>query len=307
MARKLPWARNDEKLEPVTGCAKTPDSHHTGRSQPEASSAHSRRQTTITPGRKRSRSRSTSPPPGPPTVEPMQDGFDGDDIWMIVEDELQTVAQSFTAHLHHLEYKRLVKKAKDAPTKTLPTATSPMSKDAKRRLQRDILQTKQQKALERVGAGPTATVAEEQLDDPWRGTSIAGLIASGSQEKRSLKGLDRLPSSTRAARGFGRPENGDPPGDNQGQRIKKRIRGQDESVASEGQADIGPFGDANIRSSTDTSRFVAAREDDFSRQPTKDTRATSNRSLATSFLSKRKKAKKEPSREDRLAEVPTFL
>lgn len=125
---------------------------------------------------------------------------------MIVEDELQAVAQTFTAHLHHAEYKRLVKRAREAPPKALLVPDSPMTKHTRKRLERDLLHDGQQRALQDIGVGQKSGVREENVEDPWRGTSLAGLIASGSQEKRSLKGLDRLPSATRAAQGYSRPQ-----------------------------------------------------------------------------------------------------
>ena len=52
----------------------------------------------------------------------------------------------------------------------------------------------------------TVDAEEDKVDDPWRGTALAGLIALGSQERPSLKGLEKMPSSTRAAQGFSKAE-----------------------------------------------------------------------------------------------------
>lgn len=150
----------------------------------------------------------------------MREGYDGDDIYVMVEDEFQTIAQSYTAHLHHAEYMRLVKEAREAAPKSLPEPTSPMSKEAKNRLRWLAVQKKQKDTLEQV-IGQTFTEADEgELDleedkvvDLWSGTSLAPLMASGGQQKTSLIGLERMSSKTKAGMGFtrhqshGRPVN----------------------------------------------------------------------------------------------------
>lgn len=137
----------------------------------------------------------------------MHEGYDGDDIYIMVEDEFQDIAQSYTAHLHLAEYKRLMKQAREAPPKALPEPTSPMSKEATRRLQSAALQKKQKDTLQRV---IRRTVAEEEEEekvvDPWSGTSLAPLMASGNQQKTSLLGLEKMSSNTKAGMGFGRSQ-----------------------------------------------------------------------------------------------------
>lgn len=142
----------------------------------------------------------------------MREGFDEDDAWMMVEDELQILAQTFTAHLHHAEYKRLVRKAKTAPKRQLPEPSSPVSSATTQKLRRKALNQKQSNGLDqimpRIDESGSDELKDEKIEDPWRGTSLAGLMAAGSQEKRSLKGLEKLPSSTRAARGYQTTANG---------------------------------------------------------------------------------------------------
>ncbi|KAF2859231.1 hypothetical protein K470DRAFT_271797 [Piedraia hortae CBS 480.64] len=58
--------------------------------------------------------RSSSPildaaPAGPPPVEYMRPG---DEEWRMVEDEFLATAQTFTRHIHHAEYERLMQKHK---------------------------------------------------------------------------------------------------------------------------------------------------------------------------------------------------
>ncbi len=341
MARKLPWAGN---LGPAS---KRP--HQQDRVSPQdQNSADGRgrrrvRQMQITtppttPRKRRfgSRTPSTSPPPGPPAVEPMREGYDEDDIWMMVEDEFQSLAQTFTAHLHHAEYKRLMKKAREAPPKELPDPQSPMSKKTKRRLQRRVLDERQQSALHNVGArscNDSIDADEDKVDDPWRGTALAGLIALGSQEKTSLKGLEKMPSSTRAAQGFSKAEIA------QSRKVdaidlltrrsekrniltskKKRPATRDSDEQDEDQdkvyrdsAKISPANEKlkDIRLQADSEKTSADRpvknpESSSSNFQDKTMPAMSRQPTKSWFLLKRKKVKEE-NKEDRLAEVPMFL
>ena len=138
----------------------------------------------------------------------MHEGFDRDDAYIMVEDEFQTVAQSYTAHLHHAEYKRLVKQARQVPPKALPEPTSPMSKQAKNRLRIAALE-KQIDTLRQVTGKATLgdDEDEDKVADLWSGTSLAPLMASGSQQKRSLVGLEGISSSTKAGLGVTRSQN----------------------------------------------------------------------------------------------------
>lgn len=317
MARKLPWAQNDQNLKPTRERVKTPDVQLTDTSEKEETRGRSKN--TAIQRRKRSRSHSTSPPPGPPSVEPMREGFEEDDIWMIVEDEFEALAKTFTAHLHHAEYKKLVKKARNAPPKALPIAASPMSKETIRRMQRETLHHNQQAAVDEIGAGSRSGILDDNVDDPWRGTSIAGLIASGSQEKRSLKGIDRLPSSTRAAQGFARPgsRDGVQP-DIQQTHHKKRLRDLEPTEAefSEKAAKPStrrrPLHDVHDESPPPSFAAPSARvrtptAEHASRQATHETKSTTPRPAAKALVAKRNQAKKEDSREERLSQVPMFL
>lgn len=142
----------------------------------------------------------------------MQTGYDADDIYMMVEDEFQTVAQSFTHHLHHAEYVRLKKKARQTP---LPISCQPvegMHTEVKRKLEAKGLYERQNGAVNsmvaRAARGISDDEEEETIErDPWQGTSLAGLMASDASQKRTaLLGLDKMSSSTRAAKGFSRGE-----------------------------------------------------------------------------------------------------
>ena len=144
----------------------------------------------------------------------MHDGLDADDMYIMVEDEFQTVAQSFTQHLHHAEYQRMKKKARDAGPKPLPAPTSNMRQETKAKLQASLLHGKQNAALNgmlngavRATAGKEEDEEEERENDPWLGTSLAGLMATdGPRHRTALVGLEKIASSTRAAKGYRRGE-----------------------------------------------------------------------------------------------------
>lgn len=136
----------------------------------------------------------------------MIEGYDHDDIYIMVEDEFHAVAQTFTQHLHHAEYQRLKKKARDAAPPTFKP-TEAMRAEARKRMEAGALQARQKHALGNLtnGVNLSADEDEEQEDDPWLGTSLAGLMAdAGNQKKTALVGLEKIQSSTRAAKGFGR-------------------------------------------------------------------------------------------------------
>ncbi|OQU99168.1 hypothetical protein CLAIMM_04840 [Cladophialophora immunda] len=215
MARTLPWTV--DHLPPAKRARVAPAPHvkHERASPPARSDSLA----DSTPATDRGRSvkasasadpsrrtPSSSPLRGPPTTELMREGYDGDDIYIMVEDEFQTVAQSYTAHLHHAEYKRLVKQARKAVPKALPEPTSPMSEKTKRRLKSAALQNKQKETLRRVIRGPVVDDEEDEdkVTDLWSGTSLAPLMASNSQQKRSLVGLEGISSSTKAGMGLAR-------------------------------------------------------------------------------------------------------
>lgn len=253
----------------------------------------------------------------------MIEGYDNDDVWMMVEDEFQTLAQSFTAHLHHAEYKRLIKKAREAPPKELPEPTSPMSKETKRKLEQAALGKRQQEALGRITSGgkigdASDDAEEEKVDDPWRGTALAGLMAFGSQDKTSLKGLDKMPSSTRAAQGFSkaevtvRPQRSavdeltkppEPPKEKMKSMNTKR---PNRNLSEDEEQKESSVEVSNTRKSSMLSTADQLQKNSSKRPSRAITSDPTGPPSKPSYLLKRKKAKAE-SKEDRLAEVPMFL
>jgi hypothetical protein len=142
----------------------------------------------------------------------MMEGYDHDDIYIMVEDEFHSVAQTFTRHLHHAEYQRLKKKARDAAPPTFQP-TEHMRSETRKKLEARALRRKQKDAVGNITNGVNLSEDEEQEDDPWLGTSLSGLMTDASIHKRTaLVGLEKIQSSTRAAKGFTRGT-GDTPTD----------------------------------------------------------------------------------------------
>ncbi|KUL82659.1 hypothetical protein ZTR_09090 [Talaromyces verruculosus] len=167
-----------------------------------------------------SRSPPTSAIASPPTEEYIIPGFENDDMYIMVEDEFYAIAQQFTHHLHHAEYVRRKKQAKKMNASVLrdmerPTdGTTRMSNATLRRKESERLHERQRKGLEPAVRRPEDSddvpveevemddEEEEREDDPWYGTSLHTFMTS-PPKNRSLVGLERIRSKTRAAAGFG--------------------------------------------------------------------------------------------------------
>lgn len=216
MARKVPWAttavtstppKRKPAAKPKREPSVPPSSDDEGSTKPKRA-AQSKLKFELAPKKPRhSCSPSTSPLHGPPTAGPMRPGYDADDIYHMVEDELQAIAQTFTHHLHAAEYKRLKKKAREVPPRTtgmLPRLSSSAPKEVKKKFELMALQDRVQNAV----AGDTGE--GEKARDPWLGTTLAGLMGSMSQPRRTLMGNQEIQSSTRAASGFERGEGESP-------------------------------------------------------------------------------------------------
>ena len=145
----------------------------------------------------------------------MHEGYHADDAFMLVEDEFQSVAQSFTRHLHHAEYVRLKKRSRVAPPPTFTKSPEDMPAEGRKRLEANETRERQQAALKGMISKtirPSPDNEEEpQGHDPWKGTSLAGLMTDTRIQKRTaLVGLEQISSSTRAAKGFSRGEGESP-------------------------------------------------------------------------------------------------
>ena len=134
---------------------------------------------------------------------------------MLVEDEFQSVAQSFTRHLHHAEYVRLKKRSRVAPPPAFTKSHEGMLPEGRKRLEAKDIHERQNSALKgiisKANRASPDNEEEPQGHDPWKGTSLAGLMTENSTQKRTaLVGLEQISSSTRAAKGFSRGEGESP-------------------------------------------------------------------------------------------------
>jgi hypothetical protein len=149
----------------------------------------------------------------------MREGLDGDDIYIMVEDEFQAIAQSFTRHLHYAEYKRKTKQAQiDNATKINDLARptdirTAMRTETRRKKDAQSMSERHKLALEKM-KGPASErrpavdseeedtrMEEDEEDDPWLGTSLQGLMTK-SIKSQSLVGLQGIQSTTKAGAGF---------------------------------------------------------------------------------------------------------
>ncbi|KAF3400534.1 hypothetical protein DPV78_005800 [Talaromyces pinophilus] len=240
MPRLLPWLTKDDLRETRARNAPTPtpsaqlSSRRRPRTPPPGASSHGgggdrtkKRGTATddTPSKgvdflRSSRSPPTSPIASPPTEEYIISGFENDDMYIMVEDEFYAIAQQFTRHLHHAEYVRRKKQAKKMNASVLREMERPtdgmtrMSNATLRRKESERLHERQRKGLEPTVRRPEDSddvpaeevemddEEEEREDDPWYGTSLHTFMAS-PRKNRSLVGLEKIRSKTRAAAGFG--------------------------------------------------------------------------------------------------------
>ncbi|KAI9723979.1 MAG: hypothetical protein M1812_000697 [Candelaria pacifica] len=162
------------------------------------------------------RTPSTSPPPEPPSEEFMREGLDHDDIYIMVEDEFQSVARRFTQHLHHAEYVRLKNLAKSQNASTILSISRPIDpriklrQETKRRIEAEAKQKDLKAAVQQVmpvthadGKGELESdLDDDKEDDPWVGTSLQSLMTSPRKSQNSLTNAASLKSGSRAAAGY---------------------------------------------------------------------------------------------------------
>ncbi|KAI5203944.1 hypothetical protein E4T39_03989 [Aureobasidium subglaciale] len=208
MPRNLPWLTNPPpaaskpNASTATATTKRRKFDTSPPSSPDTLDEFIRPQKTIVGRRSAAaqRSPSTSPPPAPPKEEFMRQGWDNDDGWRMVTDEFMATAQCFTAHLAHAEYRRqkeLARKREQAlggADAIARPVVGGLSKEGQRKKEGEL-----QRAAVRAVVGE-----EEEEEEPWLGTQLAGLMMS----PRKRGGLMPIAvvgrSATRAAAGFDR-------------------------------------------------------------------------------------------------------
>ena len=153
------------------------------------------------------RTPSTSPPPAPPPEELMKEGQDADDGWIMVEDELLSIAQKYTQHMHHAEYVRLKQLAKTRSQSTMSATSRPFDPRtasryvARQDRSRGIPETGTETSTKDLSSATREVddLEKDRDDDPWVGTSLFGLMTSPRKAQRSLGRIRKSYSGTRAA------------------------------------------------------------------------------------------------------------
>ena len=131
----------------------------------------------------------------------MVQGLEDDDRFRMVEDELFSVANRFTAHLHAAEYQRQKREAKTRNAGTIdsisrpvvgrmtPSVRSKQERAAKTRVRRDGVR----KAIANARDGGLDADSEDEEESPWMGTSLQGLMETDVHQGPSAR-LSRLTS-----------------------------------------------------------------------------------------------------------------
>lgn len=197
------------------------------------------------------RAASSSPPPSqPPKQSPLRPGLNGDDIYIMVEDEFLATAQTFTRHLHHAEYRRLKRLAKDRNGADIPKVSRPtdgttnMREELRKKKQAEEVGARTKKGVEDAlppqrrravsDSDNEVDVVVAKDNEPWQGTHLQSFMtASPQNSKRSLVGLQGVSSKTRAAAGFAKAQK-QSPSTSQQKTIFPIGKGEEEQANEEG-------------------------------------------------------------------------
>lgn len=124
----------------------------------------------------------------------MKEGFDQDDMWVMVEDEFLETAKQFTRHLHHAEYQRLKRLTRERKASSADDIVQPvdgktvMSVAEQKRMEGERLRRQQRKVLRHAAGGREDS--EEWEDGAWASNPrLAGLMAR-SQTTNLAKLID---------------------------------------------------------------------------------------------------------------------
>lgn len=203
----------------------------------------------------------------------MQEGLAADDAWMMVEDEFLDTARTFTRHLHHAEYHRLKRAAREKNASAAQNIVRPvvsrgklsvesqMKHEAKARAERQI------DALRRIEGG---NKGRDELEEeaPWARDPHLGGLMSGSQDSSSqLATLAGIKSKTRAAAGYAgagsRPSSSrhDVPKPSKGSRSRSSLEGLAKEIrraeASSDEDDLDAFSSGRKRISKESVRRLS--------------------------------------------------
>lgn len=138
----------------------------------------------------------------------MREGLAADDIWIMVEDEFLDTAKLFTQHLHHAEYHRLKRLAREKNASATQNIARPvvahqkMSIESQQKHEARARAERQAEALRQIN-GESEEADEPEEEAPWARDPYLGGLMSGSQDCASqLSRIAGIKSKTRAAAGY---------------------------------------------------------------------------------------------------------
>lgn len=136
-------------------------------------------------------------------VDYMRDGYNADDLYLMVEDEFQAVAKEYSKHLHTGEWLRLKKLAKSRGEKTLSAVdhgTDGRTDKSTRVQMEEERRARERKRKDALGEGSDSEEELPFMQDP----QLAGLMGRDGRVGvgRELAGVVKAKSKTRAAMGF---------------------------------------------------------------------------------------------------------
>lgn len=143
----------------------------------------------------------------------MREGLENDDKYRLVEDELLSIAQRFTVHLHAAEYKKQQKMVQSQNAHTIKSISRPavgvMPDHTKRQKEGAERAETQRKVLSGI---LKKTDKAEKSDDsdsadglPYIGTTLHGLMDSPRRRGMLLSKFAPVTTKTRSAAGYKRP------------------------------------------------------------------------------------------------------
>ncbi len=143
----------------------------------------------------------------------MEEGFDRDDRFRMVEDEFLDAAKQFTQHLHAAEYQKMKKAARSQNVATINSISRPitirMPNETRRKVESVARAKKQvdviQGLLSRKNHGAGSGEDSDDYGSAWLGTALHGLMESPRRSAASLDTVGKAPAMTRAAAGFHKP------------------------------------------------------------------------------------------------------
>lgn len=147
----------------------------------------------------------------------MIEGIDHDDRYRMVEDEFLSTAGLFTRHLHAAEYQRLKALTSTRNAETIRAISRPvtgqMTNLVKKRRAAGDLAVSQRRGLKKAirkgkGAHGRSDSDDEDVEDPWAGTSLQGLMDSPRKKAVPLSTITGTTASTRTTAGFHDSNNG---------------------------------------------------------------------------------------------------